>query len=444
MLASVYITKPGYAAFAPPILPRRHVQTPSIPGFMQINLTKDLAGRVFSADRLARIGGAIPEYTADLPSTSRWASSKRSNIGPYRRQNTSNKETDVGRIFLLLTLLFFSVSASAGHVYFEYGLGKVTAGYDVQKNETEIRKFYLAAEGPGDLKDEAYAYCRNCIEESMTLAASAAYATPGEASARLAAAIQVWNVSFPKCMSGRAFAKALIKQFRIGITERREREHGLVLTYSGGQFNAELYNAYYKELDKRLPGGDGANLVRKFAELQAKFEAAKVIDINLKVPDEITNVGSRLVQIQTAEAQKLVANLAARIKDQARPEKIAQAVPEVLKMTQGVAVQIAAATGALQNIENILPHLPPGPSVPNLGDGLGKVGQQMNDLGKAVFSGTQQAVDCIRDSSKCPSTTIPNSGGATVQPAPSVPSVGGNCISVCTPTIPSICKDVCR
>lgn len=305
------------------------------------------------------------------------------------------------RILLLLMLLTSSVSASAGHVYFEYGLGKVTAGYDVQKNETEIRKFYLAAEGPGDLRDEAYAYCRNCVEESLTLAASAAYATPGEASARLAAAIQVWNANFPKCMSGKAFAKALIKQFRIGVTERREREHGLVLTYSGGQFNAELYNAYYKELDKHLPGGDGANLVRKFAELQAKFEAAKVVDINLKAPDEITNVGSRLVQIQKDEAQKLVASLAARIKDQARPEKIAEAVPQVLKISQGVVTQIAAATQAFQNVENVLPRLPPGPAAPNLGDGLGKVGQQMNDLAKTALSDPQQMLDCARDISKC-------------------------------------------
>ncbi|HLO65315.1 MAG TPA: hypothetical protein VK165_20320 [Azonexus sp.] len=160
--------------------------------------------------------------------------------------------------------------------------------------------------------------------------------------------------------------------------------------------------------------------------------------------DEITNVGSRLVQIQTAEAQKLVANLAARIKDQARPEKIVQAVPQVLKMTQGVATQIAAATGALQNIESILPHLPPGSSLPNLGDGLGNIGLQMNELGKVAFTGTQQAVDCIRDNTKCPSTAISNSGGATAQPVPSVPSVGGNCVTLCTPTIPSICKDVCR
>jgi hypothetical protein len=307
----------------------------------------------------------------------------------------------MGRILLLFALLASSATASAGHVFFEYGLGKVTAGYDVQKNETEIRKFYLAAEGPGDLEEEAYAYCRNCVEESLTLAASAAYATPGEASVRLAAAIQVWNANFPKCMSGKAFAKALIKQFRIGITERREREHGLVLTYSGGQFNAELYNSYYKELDKRLPGGDGANLVRKFAELQAKFEAAKVVDINLKVPDEITNVGSRLVQIQTTEAQKLVASLAARIKDQARPEKIVEAVPQVLKMSQGVATQIAAATKAFQNIESVLPRLPPGPAVPSLGDGLGKVGQQMNDLAKTALSGPQQMLDCAKDISKC-------------------------------------------
>jgi hypothetical protein len=49
----------------------RHFQAPSIPGNMQINLTKDHAGRGFSADRLARIDGAIPECTANMPSPSR-------------------------------------------------------------------------------------------------------------------------------------------------------------------------------------------------------------------------------------------------------------------------------------------------------------------------------------------------------------------------------------
>jgi len=71
MFTSIYIKKPGYAAPTTHILAKRHVQAPSIPGNMRINFTKDLAGRASSADRLARIDGAIPGYAAKMPSTSR-------------------------------------------------------------------------------------------------------------------------------------------------------------------------------------------------------------------------------------------------------------------------------------------------------------------------------------------------------------------------------------
>ena len=59
MLTSVYIKKPGNAA--------------SIPGNMRISFTQNLAGWASSADRQARIDGAIPEYTANMPSTLRYA-----------------------------------------------------------------------------------------------------------------------------------------------------------------------------------------------------------------------------------------------------------------------------------------------------------------------------------------------------------------------------------
>ncbi|PKQ27443.1 MAG: hypothetical protein CVT63_07965 [Candidatus Anoxymicrobium japonicum] len=71
MFTSVYSKKPEYAATKPDIQAKGHVRAPSIPGNIRINLTKDHAGRASSADRLARIDGAIPEYTANVPSTSR-------------------------------------------------------------------------------------------------------------------------------------------------------------------------------------------------------------------------------------------------------------------------------------------------------------------------------------------------------------------------------------
>jgi hypothetical protein len=71
MFTSVYSKKPEYTAPTPDIPAKRHVWAPSIHGDILNNSAKSYAGRASSADTLARIDGSIPEYTADMPSTSR-------------------------------------------------------------------------------------------------------------------------------------------------------------------------------------------------------------------------------------------------------------------------------------------------------------------------------------------------------------------------------------
>jgi hypothetical protein len=71
MFPSVYGRKPAYAATTPDIQARRHVQALSILGNMRINSDESQAGRASSTDMPARIDGSIPEYTANMPSTSR-------------------------------------------------------------------------------------------------------------------------------------------------------------------------------------------------------------------------------------------------------------------------------------------------------------------------------------------------------------------------------------
>jgi len=92
------------------------------------------------------------------------------------------------QLLLLLGLLNISGTATAP-TSTRIWLGKVTAGYDVKKNETEIRKFYSLRQVRVTCKRRRYAYCRHCVKESLTLAATAAYQVPGEASVRLAAAL---------------------------------------------------------------------------------------------------------------------------------------------------------------------------------------------------------------------------------------------------------------
>ena len=286
---------------------------------------------------------------------------------------------------LLLALVGYSPDASAGvKVYWEYGLAEVTSGYDPRKNETEVRKWYLGASGPTDLKEAAFEYARNCVKQSLVLAGQAAYDTPGEASVKLAAAVTVWTESFPACMNGNSFARSVKDQFQLGITERRERIPGAHLVFMGGQYNAELYRLYYEELNKRLPGGDGADLIRKFAKLNADFEKLKATKIDIKIPDDISNAASRLSRLPTEESAKLLANLAAEIQKKASTAQISQAVPAVLKLTTGTVAQIASAVpNVIQNLPKLLPTLPPGPALPNLGAAVGgDVGRALNDIAK--------------------------------------------------------------
>ena len=71
MFASVYVKKPAYAAIAPDIQAPRHVRAPSILENMRGNYARAHSGRPFATDTSSRMDGGIPEYAANMPSTSR-------------------------------------------------------------------------------------------------------------------------------------------------------------------------------------------------------------------------------------------------------------------------------------------------------------------------------------------------------------------------------------
>jgi hypothetical protein len=306
----------------------------------------------------------------------------------------------------LLALVIWSSATCAGKIYWQYGLGEVTSGYDFKSDRTEILKLNLAAEGPDNLKEEAYLYCRECVKDALTKAGSAAYATPGEASIKLASAWHVWTYSFTKCMSGRAFAKTLVSEFKLGILQTRYTVPGLRIKYVDGQFNANMYTLVYNELDRKLPRGDAADLIRKAVSLQVKFEHAASVKIDFTVPHAVSGAMLGLPKATADESARALAGLAAKIKNNVSAKKIAQVVPIVLQVTQGAFKQIASATNSFRDMVSIVHRLPEGGPIAELGKGLGGAGTAMSDYAK----GTLPSADCLKDPIQCKREQIDQCG----------------------------------
>ena len=74
MFASMDGGRPGYMAITPHIQAPRHVSPPPILGNNLVSHSKNGSGWPSSAEAPARMDGSVPEYMANLPSTSRWAS----------------------------------------------------------------------------------------------------------------------------------------------------------------------------------------------------------------------------------------------------------------------------------------------------------------------------------------------------------------------------------
>jgi hypothetical protein len=74
MLTRIYGEAPAYPAFSPPILRKRHVSVPHTQAEEQAIQFKIRPNQTTADTDLSKIGGSNPEYTAHMPSTSRYAS----------------------------------------------------------------------------------------------------------------------------------------------------------------------------------------------------------------------------------------------------------------------------------------------------------------------------------------------------------------------------------
>ena len=321
---------------------------------------------------------------------------------------------------LVVSLLAIAGNARAEHVFWEMGIAEVTTGFDIDKNETTIRKWNIGAIGPENLEGVVLQHARSCAIDSLQQAALAAYPTPGEVSAKLAVAWQVWTTLFPKCMSGKAVGKAIVSQFKIGLTENMYRVKGLNIKAKTYETQAGMYAQLYERLGA-MTGGDVGKAFKGYAAIEGKIDAATRVDIDIKVPQELTSGLARAKQLSPDEAAKQLAGLAGKIKLDKLDVKIPSIAPQVMKVSQQAVAQIDAALKPFSEpLAAILPKLPSGNPIAELPAALGSAGQ-------AIVKGTP----------------VPGTGGVTYTPVPTpvpVGPAGGGCYNV---TVAGFTKRVC-
>ncbi|GAA5075341.1 hypothetical protein [Lysobacter panacisoli] len=77
----------------------------------------------------------------------------------------------VAQAMMSALLMLISGGACAERVFYEMGIAHLSVGFDVKKNETIIRKWYIAAIGPSDLAGDLQEYARYCTKKALMEAA---------------------------------------------------------------------------------------------------------------------------------------------------------------------------------------------------------------------------------------------------------------------------------
>ena len=159
-------------------------------------------------------------------------------------------------------------------------------------------------------------------------------------------------------MSGKAIGKAIVAQFKIGLTENMYQVKGLTLKAKTYQTQAGMYAQLYDRMSG-VTGGDVGKAFKGYAEIQGKIDAATRVDIDIKVPQEITSGLARARQLAPDAAAKQLAGLASRINTDKLNVKIPAIAPLVMQVSQQVVKQLDATFKPFaEPIETMLPKLP--------------------------------------------------------------------------------------
>jgi hypothetical protein len=293
-------------------------------------------------------------------------------------------------------------SAMAQRVYFEMGIAQLTTGYDVANDQSTIRKWYLAAVGPSSLEGALQDYVREAAEDALKTAAAAAYVTPGEVSAKIAAAWTVWAQEFPRQLSIKGAAKSVASKFTLAITENIILMPGLQVIAKAQNNQALMYQDLYNRLGTAA-GGDVGKALKGYAEIEGKIAAVTEINIDIKAPKELTAGLARARELAPDVAARRLAELAGKIRLEKIDVKIPAIVPEVMKATKQVVQQIEASLHIFgDGLDAVLPQLPNGDTIKQLPQALGSAGEKIvQEAGKAATQVVPDAPPTLSDPEKC-------------------------------------------
>lgn len=238
--------------------------------------------------------------------------------------------------------------------YFAIELGRLTCGYDLQNECTLIRRWSIAITGPDDLSssgliDKALAQLeddlRSSAEQAGYEAVMAAYAVPGEFSAKLAVAWELFWQRFPTLVEAKQKEKAsqFIDAFSIGLLEDSYEVDGLVLDATAGKATSQMYIKAYEAIGRQLTGDIG-KAVNSYFEILTLYNNLTTIDIHVEFPREITHlvaeVGDSVKKL--ADVTKALEDIPQRLVDlEATIEKEVQKTGKAIEdLVSGVALLV--------------------------------------------------------------------------------------------------------
>jgi len=269
--------------------------------------------------------------------------------------------------------------------YFAIELGRLTCGYDLQNQCTLIRRWSIAVTGPDDLSssgliDKALAQLeedlRSSAEQAGYEAVMAAYAVPGDFSAKLVVAWELFWQRFPTLVEAKLKEKAsqFINAFNIGLLEDSYEVSGLVLDATAGKATAQMYGEVYKAIGGQFKGDIG-KAVNSYFEVLTTYNKLTTIEIHIEFPREITHVVAeatdaieKLDDVKKAleDIPQRLVDLEATIEKEFQPtaKAIQDVVSGVALLVGGVGDKLAAQLqGAKLHIEfspDVLKKLLPG------------------------------------------------------------------------------------
>jgi len=164
-------------------------------------------------------------------------------------------------------------------VWWEQPVAEATGGYDAQNNRTLINAYDSVVYGPSSVEKAAVEITESCVTGAAKLGYEAFNKTPGELSAKVAAAWTAFHGAVDTCLTAQSVAKELAHKFELGYVRRGRWVPGLNLTFSAENPAAQQFRQMHNWVKDKVP-----DPVNKLITFYIGTQDLPKVDITLDPP----------------------------------------------------------------------------------------------------------------------------------------------------------------